>query len=111
MFLGRSVTQHKQVSDVTAHAIDEEVRTLIDRNYQRAVQVLKENRNKLELMAAALIKYETLDESQIKDVMAGREPRPPDDWEDDSTPQPGPDVRESSADSDSKTIGGPASQH
>ena len=66
MFLGRSVTQHKQVSDVTAHAIDEEVRSLIDSNYQRAKDILDTNLDKLHKMAEALIKYETIDESRSR---------------------------------------------
>jgi len=82
VFLGRSVTQHKQVSDDTAHAIDEEVRRIIDTNYSRAKKLLEENLEKLHSMAKALIKYETIDEHQIKDIMAGREPRPPEDWDD-----------------------------
>ena len=61
MFLGRSVTQHKQVSDDTAHAIDEEVRRVIESNYQRARQILMTNLDKLHAMAEALIKYETID--------------------------------------------------
>ena len=84
VFLGRSVTQHKQVSDVTAHVIDEEVRRLIDSNYQRAKSILEANLDKLHKMAEALIKYETIDESQIKDIMEGRDPKPPAGW--DETP-------------------------
>ena len=72
VFLGRSVTQHKQVSDVTAHAIDEEVRRVIESNYQRARQILTANLDKLHAMAEALIKYETIDEEQIKDIMDGQ---------------------------------------
>ena len=62
IFLGRSVTRHKQVSDVTAHAIDEEVRLLIDTCYSEAKRILESNRDKLDVMAAALLKYETIDE-------------------------------------------------
>ncbi len=86
VFLGRSVTQHKNVSDETAHIIDEEIRNVIDRNYDRAKRILKENIDKLHAMAEALVKYETIDQEQIEDIMAGRPPRPPQDWEDDSTP-------------------------
>jgi cell division protease FtsH len=85
VFLGRSVTQHKQVSDETARLIDEEVRRVIDTNYKRAYDILTTNRDKLDVMAQALIKYETLTEDQLKDILAGREPKPPADW-DDSTP-------------------------
>ena len=72
VFLGRSVTQHKQVSDVTAHAIDEEVRRVIEGNYTRAKAILQSNLDKLHNMADALIKYETIDEEQLKDIMAGK---------------------------------------
>ncbi len=82
VFLGRSVTQHKQVSDETAHVIDVEVRRVIDTAYIRARDILSAHRDKLDAMAQALIKYETIDESQIKDIMAGREPHPPEGWDD-----------------------------
>ncbi len=81
VFLGRSVTQHKQVSDVTAHAIDEEVRRVIESNYTRAKGILESNLEKLHTMADALIKYETIDEEQLKDIMAGRAPKPPAGWD------------------------------
>jgi cell division protease FtsH len=83
VFLGRQVTQTKHMSDETAHAIDEEVRRFIDGNYQRARKILEEHLDKLHAMAAALMKYETIDEPQITDIMEGREPRPPADWDDD----------------------------
>ena len=89
VFLGRSVTQHKNVSDETAHIIDEEIRNVIDRNYDRSRRILKENIDKLHAMAQALIKYETIDSQQIEDIMAGRTPRPPADWDDDSSPSSG----------------------
>ncbi len=88
VFLGRSVTQHKQVSDETAHAIDEEVRRVIEMNYKRARQILETNLDKLHAMAEALIKYETLADDQIRDIMAGRTPKPPEGW-DDTTPTTG----------------------
>jgi cell division protease FtsH len=110
VFLGRSVTQHKQVSDDTAHAIDEEVRKIIDEAYTRAETLLEENIDKLHSMAKALIKYETIGEEQIKDIMEGREPRPPEDWDDsvdsdEDTGAPKPEVEPKSS------IGGPASEH
>ncbi|RMD78101.1 MAG: ATP-dependent zinc metalloprotease FtsH [Gammaproteobacteria bacterium] len=80
VFLGHAVTQHKMVSDETAKAIDEEVRRIVDRNYERARRLLQENLDKLHAMAEALIKYETIDAEQIEDIMAGREPRPPKGW-------------------------------
>ncbi|TLZ32299.1 MAG: ATP-dependent zinc metalloprotease FtsH [Gammaproteobacteria bacterium] len=88
VFLGRSVTQHKQVSDVTAHAIDEEVRRVIEGNYQRARQILTSALDKLHLMADALMKYETIDEEQLKDVMAGKAPKPPDGWDESLSNKP-----------------------
>jgi cell division protease FtsH len=110
VFLGRQVTQHKQVSDVTAHVIDEEVRRLIDTNYNRAKQILMDNMDKLHKMAEALIKYETIDEMQIKDIMEGRDPRPPAGWDDAaSPPASGGRVRE--REQPEGPIGKPASQH
>ncbi|HLG52796.1 MAG TPA: ATP-dependent zinc metalloprotease FtsH, partial [Steroidobacteraceae bacterium] len=105
VFLGHSVTQHKQVSDVTAHAIDEEIRHVIDTAYAHARKILVENRDKLDTMAAALIKYETVDEHQIKEIMAGRAPTPPQDWED---TRASPDPRDSAK--PEPVIGPPASQ-
>jgi cell division protease FtsH len=110
VFLGRSVTRHKQVSDVTAHAIDEEIKSVIDECYQDARSILQENIQKLHTMAEALIKYETLGEEQIKDIMDGREPRPPQDWDEPS--EQGPAVKPEPKESGGKTaLGGPASQH
>ena len=77
IFLGRSVTKHKAVSEETARQIDEEIRSVIDANYERAERLLKENMNALHMMADALIKYETIDHEQIDDIMSGRTPRPP----------------------------------
>ena len=88
VFLGRSVTQHKQVSDVTAHAIDEEVRRLIESNYQRARDILTASIEKLHAMAEALMKYETIEEDQLKDIMAGRPPKPPSGWDDSLSHRP-----------------------
>ncbi|MBU6378598.1 MAG: ATP-dependent zinc metalloprotease FtsH [Gammaproteobacteria bacterium] len=82
VFLGRSVTQTKQVSDETAHAIDQEVRRVIEGNYQRARDILQTNLDKLHAMADALVKFETIDDSQIKDIMAGRPPSAPSGWDD-----------------------------
>ena len=113
VFLGRSVTQHKALSDDTAHSIDEEVRAFIDRNYDRAAQILEEYKDKLHAMAEALMKYETIDSDQIRDIMEGRDPRPPTGWDDDSQERPGGgaatgDEDESGGES---PIGGPAGQH
>ena len=112
VFLGRSVTRHKNVSDETAHVIDEEIRSIIDCNYRRAEQLLRDNLDKLHAMAEALIKYETIDSEQIDDIMAGRPPREPADSNTDSDP---PTTGSSvSLDKDrrgEKPIGGPAQQH
>jgi cell division protease FtsH len=81
VFLGRSVTQHKSVSEETAHLIDEEIRSFIDRNYDRSERLLRENLDKLHLMAEALMQYETIDRFQIDEIMEGRVPSPPRDWE------------------------------
>ncbi len=91
VFLGRSVTQHKAMSDETTHLIDEEIRHVIDTNYARAKQILEENIDKLHKMAEALMKYETIDSDQIDAIMEGREPGPPADWtsddDDSGTPE------------------------
>jgi len=93
VFLGRSVTQNKEISDQTAQAIDVEVRAIIDRNYQHAVKILTENQDKLTLMAEGLVKYETIDAKQIEEIMAGNEPSPPDDWDSiGKPPSGGPDI-------------------
>ncbi|MGB6605566.1 MAG: ATP-dependent zinc metalloprotease FtsH [Steroidobacteraceae bacterium] len=108
VFLGRSVTQHKQVSDVTAHAIDEEVRRVIEVNFKRAREVLTGALDRLHAMADALIKYETIDEEQLKDIMAGKLPKPPAGWDEALSNKPPKTPAEGSA------AGGPAipaSQH
>jgi len=110
VFLGRQVTQHKQVSDVTAHVIDEEVRHLIDTNYNRAKEILLANMDKLHKMAEALMKYETIDEMQIKDIMEGRDPRPPAGWDDAQVP-PASDSKPREREVPEGPIGKPASQH
>jgi cell division protease FtsH len=111
IFLGRSVTRHKQVSDVTAHAIDEEVRKLIDTCYCEAKDLLVTNERKLHLMAESLIKYETIDEQQIKDIMEGRTPRPPEDWDEPSEPGEPVQAEPPAELPGAAPLGGPASQH
>jgi len=110
VFLGRSVTQHKQVSDETAHLIDDEVRKIIDRNYERAKSILTEHKKQLECMAQALVKYETIDHAQIVDIMEGREPRPPADWSDSDRPKKS-GGKKTEKKEEPKPIGGPASEH
>ena len=113
VFLGHSVAQHKSVSDETAHDIDKEIRAIIERAYKRAEDILKKNLDKLHAMAEALIKYETIDSDQINDIMAGKEPRPPQDWEDsEPTPSSGDSTKSKSTEKKKDTkIGGPAGQH
>ncbi len=84
VFLGRSAAQPgKGVSGETARQIDEEVRRIIDECYAKAQAILEENRGKLDVMAEALMMYETIDAKQIDDIMAGRKPRRPAGWDDD----------------------------
>jgi len=81
VFLGRTVNQNKEISNETARMIDEEVRVIIDRNFLRAKTILTDNLKILHLMAEGLIKYETIDASQIKEIMDGKDPSPPADWD------------------------------
>ncbi len=80
VFLGRGGSQHASFSGETAKLIDTEVRSIIDQCYGTAKQILTDNRDKLDAMADALMKYETIDAEQIDDIMAGRTPREPRDW-------------------------------
>ncbi len=89
VFLGRAVTQQRQVSPDTAQAIDKEVRVIIDRNYQRAKQLIDENMDKLHIMAEALLKFETINKDQIDDIMQGRPMREPEDDAGSSSPKTG----------------------
>ncbi|MDD2663654.1 MAG: ATP-dependent zinc metalloprotease FtsH [Dechloromonas sp.] len=77
VFLGRSVTQHKNVSEATMQKVDAEIRRIIDQQYALARQLLDENRDKVEAMTKALLEWETIDAEQIDDIMAGKPPRPP----------------------------------
>ena len=87
-----------------------EVRKIIDENYSLAEKLLAENIDKLHVMAKALIKYETIGEEQIKDIMEGRDPRPPEDWDD--TNDSDEDKGSSKTEVEPKgSIGGPASEH
>ncbi len=81
VFLGRTVSQNKEISDNTAQQIDEEVHSIINRNYDRAKHILMEQMDKLHLMAEGLIKYETLDSEQLKEILAGKPPSPPAGWD------------------------------
>jgi len=108
IFLGRSVTQTKHMSDETARLIDEEVRRIVEAAHQRALELVEANLDILHLMADALLRYETIDSDQIDQIMEGHEPDPPEDWdESDSDSSDQADV----SDTDGRpTIGGPAEQ-
>jgi len=115
VFLGRSVTQHKNLADDTARVIDEEIRDFIDRNYNRAEEILNDNLDILHAMSDALMKYETIDTDQIDQLMARENVSPPKDWSDSDN---NPDSSSSSDKEESKkedkgdgSIGGPASLH
>jgi cell division protease FtsH len=113
VFLGRSVTQHKSISNETASKIDEVVRGILDRAYARSRELLTANLDKLHAMAEALLQYETIDAHQIDDIMSGRQPGPPADWIKDATggavPPPPPPPRSDAGPSVSK-VGDPAPQ-
>jgi cell division protease FtsH len=109
VFLGKQVGQRKHMSEQTAEEIDREVRAIIDNCYGRAKEILERNRDKLELMADALMQYETIDADQIEDIMSGHKPRPPKDWRDQG-PGNGAAASGDSASGDDP-IGGPANTH
>ncbi len=113
IFLGRSVTQHKNLGDDTARIIDEEIRSLIDVNYERAANLLKDHLEVLHAMTDALMKYETIDAGQIDALMAGKAVPPPKDWVDmDDDDDASSSTSDKKAKKDSKgTVGGPAGQH
>jgi cell division protease FtsH len=104
VFLGRSVTQHKNVSDDTARRIDEVVRGILDRAYKRTTGILTENIDKLHAMAKLLLEYETIDVPQIDAIMEGRAPPPPMGW---AKPAP---AEASGPKPPMPPIGGPAEQ-
>ncbi|MHC6223934.1 ATP-dependent zinc metalloprotease FtsH [Pseudomonas sp. X10] len=107
VFLGRSAASpHASVSGETAKLIDSEVRSIIDQCYATAKQILTDNRDKLDAMADALMKYETIDADQIDDIMAGRTPREPRDWDGDA----GASGTPAAQDRPETPIGGPAAQ-
>jgi cell division protease FtsH len=89
VFLGHSVTQNKSIAEGTACTINDEVRKIIDQNYKRAEDILKENEDILHTMADALMKYETIDKYQIEDLMDRKPVREPQGWDD--TPPPSND--------------------
>jgi len=111
VFLGRSVTQHKHVSDETARKIDIEIRKIVDASHKVAKDLVLANRDKLELMTDALMKYETIDTAQIDQIMEGKVPDPPKGWEDSGSDDNKNNKSDSVDDStDSTSIGGTAEQ-
>jgi cell division protease FtsH len=108
VFLGRSVTQHKHVSDETARQIDEEIRSIIENAHNTAKSHLESHMKQLHLMADALMKYESIDGKQIDQIMDGLEPDPPEGWNDGDSgaKKSGKDDEEGHA----RPIGGPAEQ-
>lgn len=80
VFLGRSMTEKRDVSEATSQTIDAEVRQIVDRTYAMAKKILQDNIEELHMMAKALMKYETIDEKQIQEIMEGKEPTPPEGW-------------------------------
>jgi cell division protease FtsH len=88
VFLGRSVTTHKNVSEATMQKVDAEIRRIIDQQYALARNLIEENRDKVEVMAKTLLEWETIDADQINDIMAGKPPRPPKPAQSPVTPPP-----------------------
>ncbi len=77
VFLGRDVTTHQNLSDKTAQQVDDEIRRIIDEQYDRARKIIEDNRDKIEIMTQALLEWETIDSDQIDEIMAGKKPTPP----------------------------------
>ncbi|TNC80570.1 MAG: ATP-dependent zinc metalloprotease FtsH [Oleiphilus sp.] len=125
VFLGKSAASSTaNVSATTRSTIDEEIRDIIDSCYETAKKILEENRSKLDAMAEALMKYETIDSHQIDDIMEGKTPRPPKGWGGNGNGSGGAaaeskaeseDVSEASGqnsrDDSSDSVGGPANEH
>jgi cell division protease FtsH len=123
VFLGRSASSpSKAMSGETAKSIDAEVRRIADECYERAKTILVEHRDKLDLMADALMKYETIDSKQIDDIMDGKEPREPEGWDDGSSgsgtsgqkeekPEAKDESEPTNADLKDSDVGGPANQN
>jgi cell division protease FtsH len=90
VFLGRSITTHKNVSEVTLQKVDQEIRRIIDEQYALARRLIEENRDKVEIMTKSLLEWETLDSDQLNDIMEGKPPRPPKPTQSGTTPPPPP---------------------
>ncbi len=90
VFLGRSITTHKNVSEVTMQKVDQEIRRIIDEQYALARRLIEENSDKVEAMTKALLEWETLDSDQLNDIMEGKAPRQPKPSQSSTTPPPPP---------------------
>ncbi|MBZ0104488.1 MAG: ATP-dependent zinc metalloprotease FtsH [Sulfuricella denitrificans] len=88
VFLGRSVTTHKNMSEATMQQVDKEIRRIIDQQYALARKLIEDNRDKIEAMAKALLEWETIDAEQIGDIMEGKSPRPPKPSQGSASPPP-----------------------
>ncbi len=114
VYLGKPGGSSSHVSGNTRNEIDTEVRRIIDDCYAQAEQILAGNRDKLDLMAEALMQYETIDAGQIDIIMEGRKPGPPADWNDDDTKGDAGKAAEPESEDQAqadKPVGGPASDH
>jgi cell division protease FtsH len=92
VFLGRSVTTHKNISEASMQKVDAEIRRIVDQQYALARKLIEENRDKIEAMAKALLEWETIDADQIDDIMAGNPPRPPKPSQSSKAPEPPKDT-------------------
>ncbi|PIT45048.1 ATP-dependent zinc metalloprotease FtsH [Snodgrassella alvi] len=109
VFLGRSVTQSKNISEKTMQEVDAEVRRILDEQYAIAYKILDENRDKMHTMAHALIEWETIDRDQVLEIMAGKQPSPPKDFsenvvKDAEVEQPVAEVATASTDSVTEAV-------
>ena len=104
VFLGRTASKSKSMSDDTAKAIDDEIRTIIDRNYERAEKILKDNMDILHSMKDALMKYETIDAKQIDQLMERVEVSDPEGWEEGDKAEPSKEKAEEGVDAEGKSI-------
>jgi cell division protease FtsH len=104
VFLGRSVTKTTNMSEETMRKVDAEVRRIIDEQYGIARKLIEDNQDKMHAMAKALLEWETIDNEQIQDIMAGKPPRPPKDWTPPANKPSGPPPGAVSADGKPATV-------
>ena len=110
VFLGRDVTTHRNLSEATAQKVDAEITRIVSEQYARARKILEDNKEKVEKMAKALIEWETLNSHQIDDIMASKDPRPPEDL-DDKPKKPGKPKAQAKPSRIKPRIDKPASEH